>query len=920
MALTPGTRLGVYDITAAIGEGGMGEVYRATDSNLKRSVAIKVLPASVAGDADRLARFQREAEVLAALNHPNIGAIYGLEKTPDFTALVMELVDGEDLSQRIGRGAIPIDEALPIAKQIAEALEAAHEQGIIHRDLKPANIRLRPDGTVKILDFGLAKAMDPAGASTAGAMNSPTLSIHPTQAGIILGTAAYMAPEQARGRVVDKRADLWAFGCVLFEMLTGKRAFGGDDVTDIIVSVVSKEPDWTALPPGTPPSLERLLRRSLEKDPKRRLDSAAAARLEIDDALSPAVASRAHVLPEHRATTPATRPARAAWTVALPWAIAAVAIAAAGAVAWRSAEVRPPSTPVYASLDAPAGYVLGEDDAIVALPTRTPMVFTPDGRALVIQAAKAGKPQLFLRPLDRPDLRPIAGTEDARAPFVSPDGKWIGFWTADELRKVPLEGGAATTICTTRGTLGPFGAVWGAGDVIVFGDDSSTRLMRVSASGGTPVPVTPQPETFHRHVTPVFLPDGKRVLFTDVSMFDTSDTKVMVQAIDGGQPRLVLAAAADPRLLPSGRLAFMRLGTLMTAPFDAARAEVAGDAVAAFGTVMQSGLRARVGADTSTAGMFAVSSLGALAIIRGPVLGSRDNPLVWIDRDGRVTPGEPAAGAPPGGRLWMRISPDGSRVSLAVQTPIRRDVWILDRARDLWTACDGCAHGFGAVWSGDGRRLAISKNSTIVVHAIDGSAPDQELVREEGRILVPVQWLSDGQLLYESTPDMARIEVKVFDPNRHVAALILPAGSGSEPEVSPDGRSMAYTSFEGGQAVVMVQAFPGPGAKTQVSGASGTNAKWSSDGRTLYYLGRDATDAAASLVMAVNFHGGSTLEPDKPRELFRRPESQRCVFVRCYDLQPDGSRFLFRDRANVAHESVSRMDLVLNWTLTLPAK
>jgi serine/threonine protein kinase len=300
LALTPGTRLGVYEVTTQIGAGGMGEVYRATDSNLKRSVAIKVLPASVAGDADRLARFQREAEVLAALNHPNIGAIYGLEKTPDFTALVMEFVEGEDLSQRIARGAIPLDEALPIAKQIAEALEAAHEQGIIHRDLKPANIKVRPDGTVKVLDFGLAKAIEPVG-SAPNVSQSPTITTPAmTQAGVILGTAAYMSPEQAKGRPADKRSDVWAFGCVLYEMLTGARAFQGDDVSDTLAAVLRAEPNWIALPSGTPPLIRRLLRRCLEKDRKRRLDSAADARLEIDEALTvPSAADEAATQPAH---------------------------------------------------------------------------------------------------------------------------------------------------------------------------------------------------------------------------------------------------------------------------------------------------------------------------------------------------------------------------------------------------------------------------------------------------------------------------------------------------------------------------------------------------------------------------------------------------------------------------------------------
>jgi eukaryotic-like serine/threonine-protein kinase len=914
LALTTGSRLGVYEITAPIGEGGMGQVFRARDSRLDRDVAIKILPDAFAHDADRLARFTREAKTLASLNHPHIAAIYGLEESSGVTALVMELVDGEDLSQRLARGAIPLDDALPIARQIAEALGAAHEQGIIHRDLKPANIKVRPDGTVKVLDFGLAKAMDQGsgirGQGAGDAMNSPTLSIHATHAGVILGTAAYMSPEQAAGKAVDKRSDLWAFGVVLLEMLTGRQAFAGETVSHVIASVLKDEPDWAALPTNTPASIHRLLRRCLDKERKRRLDSAADARLDIDDALNASSSAAGLSAPLEAAP----RPARSR---VLPWALLAAATVALAIVAalWRGAEGRQPA-PVYASLDAPAGHVLGEDDRSASLPTRTPMVFTPDGRALVIQAARDGKPQLFLRSLDRADARPIAGTDDARVPFVSPDGKWVGFWSAGEIRKVPIEGGAATTLCVLPAPLGPYGAHWGTGNVIVYGDELSGRIMRIPAGGGTPAPVTVQPPIGRRHAEPFFLPDGKRILFSDISISDTKDSRLMVQSVEGGDSRLVIASAADGRLLPSGGLAFMRLGTLMTAPFDHARAEVTGDAVVAMGGVMQSGLRARVGANNTAAGMFAVSSLGTLAVVRGPLSGPGASALIWVARDGLSTSPEPATGAPVGGRLWTRLSPDGSRALVSVITAMRRELWIADWNRDAWTACRDCQSALAAgIWSSDGRQLILSGDDRLVLHALDESVPDHVLLRESGRVLIPSGWRPDGTIVYQSSPDLTNFEIKLLDPGSHTGRAVVPLGIGTAPEVSPDGRWLAYQSARSSASEVVVQAFPGPGSRTQISAGGGSNPAWSADGRTLYYL--RGTDAAAETVVAVDIGASPVLTAGKPRDLFRRSGVLRCGTARCFDIAADGRRFLVRDRTAGERLSVTRMDLVLNWTSTL---
>jgi serine/threonine-protein kinase len=620
-----------------------------------------------------------------------------------------------------------------------------------------------------------------------------------------------------------------------------------------------------------------------------------------------------------RSSEPITRGRR--WTGLMPWGIAAVALAVAVAVAWRSMDRELP-TQVYASIDVPADYVLGDDSQYLALPTRTPMVFTPDGRSLIIQAARAGKPQLFLRPLDSGDARPIAGTDGALVPFVSPDGKWVGFWSAPEIRKVPIEGGSATPVCALApSTFGPYGAAWGAQDVIVFGDSESRRIMRVPAGGGTPVPVTSPPPIGRRHVAPFFFPDGRRILFSDVStLTDASDSHLMLQALDGGDARLVIKEAADGRLLPSGQLVFMRLGRLMTAPFDMVRAEVTGDAVVAMGEVMQSGLRVQVGADNTAAGMFAVSSRGTLAVVRGSLIGPPESRLIWVGRDGQSSSAEPLKGVPAGRRGSRRINPDGSRAIVTVGTAMRPELWIADWARDAWTACRDCNSETAiAVWSHDGTRLLLSRNDTLVAHTLDSSAPDEVKVQETGRVLNPSAWRKDGRIVYQSSPDRISWEIKLLEAGSHAGRTVVPLGLGRESEVSPDGRWLAYyappqapRAGEVRAGEVMVQAFPGPGLRTQISAGGGFNPAWSADGRILYYLGVKPESA----VFAVEITQPSVLTRGRPRELFHLPGTQACVPSRCYDVSADGQRFLFRE--TVGRASVTRMDLVLNWTATLP--
>jgi serine/threonine protein kinase len=542
-------------------------VYRATDTNLKRQVAIKVLPASVAGDADRLARFQREAEVLAALNHPNIAAIHGLERTPDFTALVMELVEGDDLSQRIARGAIPVDEALPIAKQIAEALEAAHEQGIVHRDLKPANIKVRADGTVRVLDFGLAKALDPAAASSPEAMNSPTItSPAMTQAGMILGTAAYMAPEQAKGHTVDRRADVWAFGVVLFEMLTGRRAFAGEGIADTLGNVMKVEPDWSRLPATLSPTLATFIRRCLNKNPKQRPGDMQSVRLALEGAFETAA-------PQATATTASASRERRPL-------IAALAVAVLGLVALAIPAVRH-----LRETPTPAPPEMRLEIATPATSDVMSFAVSPDGRQIVFVASGDGGSRLWVRPLDTTAVQPLAGTEGATYPFWSPDSRSIGFFADSKLKRLDLSGGAPQTLAPVSAGRG---GTWSADGVILFAANTAGPLLRVPAGGGDVVPVTTLGADQRSHQFPQFLPGGRQFLF--YAQGSTETAGIYLGALDAAPVTRVTAADTAGAYLPTGPgstdafreggwLLFGRQGTLVARRFDAARGALSGDPV-----------------------------------------------------------------------------------------------------------------------------------------------------------------------------------------------------------------------------------------------------------------------------------------------------------------------------------------------------
>ena len=654
MALTPGTRLGVYDITAAIGEGGMGQVYRATDAKLKRQVAIKVLPPSLAVDADRLARFQREAEVLASLNHPNIAAIYGLEESGGMTALVMELVEGDDLSQRIARGALPLDEALPIAKQIAEALEAAHDQGIIHRDLKPANIKVRGDGAVKVLDFGLAKAMDPAGASAVNAANSPTLTGHATALGMILGTAAYMAPEQAKGKAVDKRADIWAFGVVLYEMLAGRSAFAGETVTDIIAAVVTRDADWTALPAATPASIRRLLARCLEKDPKRRLRDIGDVRFEIDETIARGFSDARSAELVSSPVRPAGVPlgGKLAWTVVG----AALGAALAAALAWSGAWPRTPpseSHPLRVS-------IVHTEGSEVAAPA-----ISPDGRRVAYRARRGdGMPLLWVRDLASDESQSLPGTEDAALPFWSPDSRDLGFFAGGALKRVAAAGGPVRLVTDSIGPWTGYGGSWAVDGTIAVSGQAG--LFRVPAEGGVMTALTKLPSGDWAHFWPSFLPDGRRFLFTAklwTRTAEASDQGIYLGSLDSPTIERLLPDLSSAVYAAPGYLVFVREGTLAAAPFDLAAGRVTGAPIAIGGAVAMDAQFYFAGISASADGTLAVRPPPAVVF---PDSNALKTELRLVDRSGT---GSRVAAA----RLFsyfMALSPTDSRtLATSIQDP-----------------------------------------------------------------------------------------------------------------------------------------------------------------------------------------------------------------------------------------------------------
>ena len=901
MALTPGTRLGVYEITAPIGEGGMGQVWRARDTKLDRDVAIKVLPEAFAHDADRLARFTREAKTLAALNHPNIAGIYGLEESGGVTALVMELVEGEDLLQRIARlrapgasarqAGMPLDEALPIAKQIAEALEAAHEQGIIHRDLKPANVKVRADGTVKVLDFGLAKALDAhASSGAAEAMNSPTItSPAMTQAGMILGTAAYMAPEQAKGRAVDRRADVWAFGVVLFEMLTGTRAFEGDGIADTLGNVMKIEPDWQRVPPSTPPRVVQVVRACLQKNPRQRLGDMQSVRLALEGAFEMA-APQATV-----ASASAAAPrGRLAW------------MALAGAAVLGMAAMALPALRHLRETPTPAPSEMRLEIATPATSDVMSFALSPDGRQIVFVASGDGASRLWVRPLDRSAAQPLAGTDGASLPFWSPDSRSIGFFADSQLKRLDLSGGAPQTLAPAPSGRG---GAWSADGVILFARSALGPLSRVPAGGGDVVPVTTLGDGQSGHRFPQFLPGGRQFLYYVQGSTETQG--IYLGALGAAAVTRVTAADTAGAYLPSGPgatealreggwLLFGQQGTLVARRFEAARGALGGDPV-----TVADALAIDV---TMTVGAFSVSATGLVTYRAG---GAARTQLTWFNRAGQPLG---TLGPPDATQFEPTLSPDGRQVAVERRAQGNIDIWLIDAARSTRFTF-GPATDRWPVWSPDGRRLVFSQQRAGIFDLYQkpaNGAGAEALLLASPETKTATSWSPDGRsLLYTNNSSKAPPDVWVLpmagDPKPF--PFLNSTFHERTTTFSPDGHWVAYESDESGRSEIYVRPFPGPGGQWQVSTAGGKDPRWRPDGKELYYIASDSRLMAAPIASS-----GTALQPGLPTALFQ-PRilggGTRFGGTRQqYDVAPDG-RFLIN--VSVDEGNAAPITVITNW-------
>jgi Tol biopolymer transport system component len=867
MSIDPGARLGPYDVTAPLGAGGMGEVYRARDSRLNRDVAIKVLPPAFATDPLRMARFAREAQVLAALSHPNIAAIYGLEESGGATALIMELVEGSTLAERIAAGPIPLDEALAIARQIGAALESAHEKGIIHRDLKPANIKITPEGKVKVLDFGLAKAMDADPASSGSPANSPTLTLESTRVGQIMGTAAYMSPEQARGKPVDKRADIWAFGVVLFEMLSGHSIFEGETVSDTLAAVLRADLEWKRLPADTPPKVRRLLQRCLERDPKRRLRDIGDAWIELETPDEPAAPT---VLP--------AAPPQPAWRRVLPWA-AAVVIGGAG-IAWGLLHTAaPPPRPVVRWASPEKGFA-----AFVAV--------SHDGTRLAYTMGSLNDLHLGIRMLDQFEGKTIEGTEGGFFPIFSPDGQWILYSTIqNKIKKMPVTGGASITLCD--GTTAQ-GADWGDDDTIVVAGPKG--LMRVSAGGGTPETLTTvdsaKGETAHMH--PQILPGARKIVFTVANGTSFDAAKVGIFDVKTKSYSVFASGGARARYVPTGHLVYYRGGTLFALPFDIKRGAAVGSEAPVVEGVSSVGPLGY--AD------YSFSDGGLLLYVAGSSA-QQGTTLVWADRKGET---QPVAATP---QLWGtgRLSPDGMRIANGLQKGAgERDIWVYDIARGTTTRLSFEGGSDNPIWSPDGRRIVFGQgrgNLGLYSVAADGSAKP-ELLLPTANVPVPTSFTPDGKtLVYTLRGADSKTHLMVFTPGSQPRALHDSPFGEAGGQISPDGKWLAYESSESGSSEVYVQPFPGPGAKVRISVQGGFWPRWARSGRELFFwesVQPTTRVFSAEIQTARGFSAGT------PQPLFSMASGTT------WDVAPDGKRFLV-ELTPLGPSGTSRMNGVMEW-------
>ena len=862
MPLPAGTKLGTYEVVTAIGAGGMGEVYQAHDTKLGRDVAIKVLPEAFAHDPEKLSRFQREAKLLASLNHPNIATIHGLEDSNGTSYLVMELVPGENLAERVRReGAVPVEEALTIAKQIAEALEAAHEKGIIHRDLKPANVKLTPEGKVKVLDFGLAKAF--AGdTSTEDMSNSPTLSMAATMQGVILGTAAYMSPEQARGKQVTKATDIFAFGAVLYELLAGKQAFHGEDVAGILAAVLRVDPDWSCLPETTPLAIRHLLRRCLQKDRRQRFQDATDVRIEIEDAIAAPKDSGVTQV----ATAPASK---------LSWAVAAGLAVLLGVTSWgwwRATRPVERGLRPLARLDVDLG-----TDVSLAAPTGTDAILSPNGTRIVYLS----QGRLFTRRLDQPNSTELAGTQGAFSPFFSPDGQWVAFFLTQRLQKISVEGGSAIALCeATNGK----GGSWGEDDNIIATLNGTGGLSLIPSAGGPPTPVTDLQNGEITHRWPQILPGGKAVLFTAAAAtgaFDGANIEVM--SLADHSRKTVVRGGTFGRYLPSGHLVYVNRGTLFAVPFDVDRLEVHGTPAPVLDQVDYNSAQGSAQLDFSQTGNLIYRSAGAGG---GELL-----TVAWLDSTGKTQP----LLAKPGNYLRPSMSPDGQRLALEIQSESGRDIWVYDWQRDTMTRLTFDGKALAPLWSPDGRYIAFrTEGAGTSVTRSDGSGKPQPLTQSKNS-QYPWSFTADGKRLAffetdsKTSGDLWTVPLESdgegVRAGKPEVFLQTPAQE-FYPSLSPDGKWMAYSSDESGSAQIYVRAFPDRSGKWQISNSGGAYPMWSHNGHDLFFESLDNHIMAAAFTVK-----GDSFVADKPR-VWSEKQIGGAVGSRNVDLATDGKRIV----------------------------
>jgi len=874
-----GSTIGQYQIVAKLGAGGMGIVYRARDTQLGRDVAIKVLPAEVAADPDRLARFDREARLLASVNHPNIATIHGVVQSGDAPAIVLELIEGDTLADVVLRGPVPAREAIRLAGQIAEALDAAHARGVIHRDLKPANIKVTPQGQIKVLDFGLAKAFSPSGQDS----DAPTVTREATREGVVVGTAAYMSPEQARGQTVDKRTDIWAFGCVVYEMVTGRRAFQGATTSDTIAAILHRDPDWTALPPALPPDVARLLRRCLTKDLAQRLRDIGNVRADLEESAAPTAAP-----PE---SVPVGARRSSSWVIWLPISAGILALFAAqqfGLFQRAPPRSQPPALSRFVET-LPPGLLLAPAPAFA---------LTQDGRRLAYVAVQDGTRTLYVRDFDETVARPLAGTQDADQPFFSPDGHWIGFFAESKLKKVAVGGGAPHVIAPVSN---PRGGTWLPDNTIVYAPSAAAALLRIPAEGGKPEPASTLDRQVNEaaHRWPHALPGGEAIVYAagpTVSAREWMEAHIVAQSLTGDRRRVIAPHGTFPQFAPTGHLLYSQVGSVYAQAFDPGTFQTTGDPFPILERI------AWGGGTNGGSLLWAVSPAGTMAYVAGF---ERQFEVVLLDRQGKERVVLPA-----GSYNSPRLSPDGRLIAVTVVGTTDSEVWIHDIARGTTTKLTSGGRNLWPVWSPDSTQIAYASSregsTNTYWRRADGSGREEQLT-SSAYTLIPQSWSPDGNDLVLTDVDPGRTNrIALMSTLGAHPIRAFPTGDSpsSLASLSADGRWMAYASSESGRNEVYVRPYPGPGAALQISTAGGDEPLWVGRAYELFFR-RGETIFSVTLASS-----GGRLTASAATQVFSgrfAPAGTRTG----YDVSADGRTFLFVKFVQ-PRDNLSQFTILLN--------